>query len=52
MDNRTLLDLSDEEFKTLIDNYASRGADEFDLETDVFFDALADFAARVLTVKP
>ena len=26
-----------------IDNYAERGADEFDLETDVFFDALADF---------
>ena len=29
MDNRTLLDLSDEEFKTLIDNYAERGADDF-----------------------
>ena len=43
MDNRTLLDLSDEEFKAMIDNYASRGADDFDLETDVFFDALADF---------
>ena len=29
MDNRTLLDLSDEEFKAMIDNYASRGADDF-----------------------
>ena len=43
MDNRTLLDLSDEEFKTLINNYAERGADDFDLEADMFFDALADF---------
>ena len=32
MDNRTLLDLSDEEFKTLINNYAERGADDFDLK--------------------
>jgi len=45
MDNRTLLDLSDEEFKTVIDNYIKQGSqdtDDFDLEADMFFDALAD----------
>ena len=45
MENRTLLDLSDEQFKTLIDNYIERGSqdtDDFDLEGPNS-DALANF---------
>ena len=44
MSERTLLDLSDEEFNTLIEQYIERGTQETDdIDADLFFDALADF---------
>ena len=46
MNQRTLLDLSDEEFDTLIEEYIERGSQQTDdLDADIFFDALADFVA-------
>ena len=44
MSDRTLLDLSDEEFNALIEEYIERGSKQTDdLNADIFFDALADF---------
>ncbi|TEU11390.1 MAG: hypothetical protein E3J21_23765 [Anaerolineales bacterium] len=48
MSERTLLGMSDAEFDALIERYIERGLqDAGDLETDLFFDALSDFAAPI-----
>ena len=46
MNDNTPFGMTNEEFKTLIDKYIERGSqntDDFDLEADMFFDALAGF---------
>ena len=46
MSERTLLGMSDAEFDALIERYIERGLqDTGELDADLFFDALADFAA-------